>query len=576
MRLSTGFWQTYKEVPADAEIPSHQLMIRAGLIHKSGSGLYNYLPFGLKAVQKVERIVREEMNRSGAFEVQMTMVTPSELWKESGRWELMTEMCKFKDKRDSEICLSPTNEEAVVEIMRKSIKSYKNLPVNLYQINTKFRDEIRPRFGLMRAREFLMKDAYSFHLDQDCLNQTYQKMYDAYERILKRIGLEYVAVIADAGAMAGPEQQTHEFQVVANTGEDEIAYCEKTGYGANIEKASSIRNTEDLKQINKSEQKLELVATPGMATIRDVCEFLKVPQVQSLKSLVYFDETNEKFFLILTLGDDELNEIKLKAAIQSLEVRPARDAELDHLGLPKGFIGPVGISDKVEVLYDSCVDLDAFYAVGGMKEDMHYTGFSPNRDGQTPCRVADVRLTKQGDLTSDGKGVIAIKRGIEVGHIFQLGDKYTKSMDFTVLDQNGKAVPPLMGCYGVGVSRVVAASIEQNHDENGIIWPASIAPAQIHFVAISKSEESTKICDEIYTQLLDSGWEVIYDDRKAGPGFKFKDADLLGLPIQLVFGERDFTKDGMLEIRERKSGKVHKISRDEILEKMTEIYKDLV
>lgn len=570
MRLSCSFWQTYKEIPADAEIPSHQLMLRAGLIHKSGAGLYNYLPFGLKVLQKITQIVREEMNRAGASELQMTMVTPSELWKESGRWDLMTEMCKFKDKRDSEVCLSPTNEEAIVEILRKSVKSYKNLPLNLYQINTKFRDEIRPRFGLMRAREFLMKDAYSFHVDKDCLDQTYQGMYEAYTKIFNRLGLNFVAVIADAGAMASSDQKTHEFQVLAETGEDAIAYAEDGSYAANLEKADTLRVDYPL---DLKEKALIQVDTPAKQTIAEVCDFLKCPLTHSLKSLVYKNDETKEFFLLMLLGDDQLNEIKLKAYLGADSISPATDSELLSLGLPKGYIGPKGIdSKKIKTIYDSAVKPNAYYTVGAMEEGKHYTGFCPQRDDAN-LNFTSLRMATAGDKTLEGGKKILLKRGIEVGHIFQLGDKYTKAMNFSVLDQNGKAQFPLMGCYGVGVSRLIAAAIEQSHDEKGIIWPNNIAPFDLHFIAITKSDEFASEAEKIYQSLIKDGLDVLFDDRKVGPGFKFKDADLLGVPLQLIFGERDFAATGELELVNRKTGEKQKVSPAKISSLVKDFYR---
>lgn len=568
MKLSKAFWQTYKEIPADAEVPSHQLMMRAGLIHKSGAGLYNYLPFGLKSIQKVEKIVREEMNRAGAQEILMTMVTPGELWKSSGRWDLMTEMLKFKDKRDSDVCLSPTNEEAVVDIFSKGVKSYKELPVNLYQINTKFRDEIRPRFGLMRAREFVMKDAYTFHNDKVCLDEIYAKMYEAYERVIKRIGLDFVVVKADAGAMASSDQQTHEFQVIAETGEDDLILSDG-GYGANIEKAETKRVALDW---NKDQKEISVIDTPNMATIADVCNFLKSPQHHSLKSLVYkgIKGEDESFILAMLLGDDELNEVKLKAYLQADHLTAATDNELKELQLEKGFIGPYKLKKVLKVVFDSEVNLDASYVTGANEVDKHFEGFIPSRDVKG-FDVYDLRLAKVGDLDPESGKPVYLKKGIEVGHIFQLGDKYTKSMNITVLDQNGKTVHPLMGCYGIGITRMVAACIEQNHDEKGIVWPVSIAPAEVHFVVIAKGEETQVQADKIYESLLKAGVDVVYDDRKAGPGFKFKDADLLGLPFQLVLGERDFKEDGMLKINRRKDGASLKVKPEEVIDKIQDL-----
>ncbi|TNF28047.1 MAG: proline--tRNA ligase [Deltaproteobacteria bacterium] len=568
MKLSKAFWQTYKEIPADAEVPSHQLMMRAGLIHKSGAGLYNYLPFGLKSIQKVEKIVREEMNRAGAQEILMTMVTPGELWKSSGRWDLMTEMLKFKDKRDSDVCLSPTNEESVVDVFSKGVKSYKELPCNLYQMNTKFRDEIRPRFGLLRAREFIMKDAYTFHTDKACLDEVYAQMFAAYERILMRMGLEFVPVKADGGAMASSDSQTHEFQILADTGEDLLILSE-TGYAANIEKAETKRAPLDW---NKDQKAIAVVDTPNMATIEDVCNFLKAPQHHSLKSLVYKGITGDKetFILAMLLGDDELNEIKLGAYLKSDHVMAATDNELKELQLEKGFIGPYSLKKEIKVVFDAEINLDASYVTGANQADKHFEGFVPSRDIKG-YEVADLRQAKVGDLDKESGKPVYTKRGIEAGHIFQLGDKYTKSMNVSVLDQNGKTIHPLMGCYGMGITRVVAASIEQNHDEKGIVWPVSIAPADLHFVVIAKGDETQVQADKIYESLMKAGVDVVYDDRKAGPGFKFKDADLLGLPFQLVLGERDFKEDGMLKINRRKDGASIKVKPEEVIDRIQEL-----
>lgn len=570
MKLSKGFWQTYKETPADAEITSHKLMIRAGLIHKSGSGLYNYLPMGYRSIRKVENIVREELNKIGSQELLMSVVTPGELWQETGRWDKMGDlMLKFKDKADRDLCISPTNEEAITDIFRKTVKSYKQLPVSLYQINTKFRDEIRPRFGLMRGREFTMKDAYTFHNDKECMDKIYNDFYGAYSAIFTRLGLEFTAVEADGGAMASSDAKTHEFQVIADSGEDAIIYSPETGYAANVEKAKTKRAKIEF---IKTTDAIEEVSTPDKATIEDVCNFLKVPQHTSLKSLVYVDESGKekKFYLLLLLGDDSLNEVKLGGFLKSDKVRAAHDGELLELKLEKGFIGPVG--QNISIVFDREVDLEAAFVAGANKKDFHIKNLIPKRD-VTKFEVADLREAREGDLTECGNGTIKVRRGIEVGHIFQLGDKYTKGMNVTILDSNGKAQHPLMGCYGIGVTRVVAAAIEQNHDENGIIWPASIAPYDLSFVAITKSEEYNKLADDIYEELTKEGLEVVFDDRNQGPGFKFKDADLLGLPIQLVLGERDHKESGMLEIRIRRTGKTIKVSTEEAVKKVKSVLK---
>ncbi|EPZ50570.1 proline--tRNA ligase [Bacteriovorax sp. BAL6_X] len=572
MILSKGFWQTYKEVPADATIASHQLMMRAGLIHKSAAGLYNYLPMGYRSIRKVEQIVREEMDKAGCYEMLMSVVTPGELWQETGRWDKMGgEMLKFKDKADRDLCISPTNEEAITDVFRKTIKSYKDLPLSLYQINTKFRDEIRPRFGLMRGREFVMKDAYTFHASKECLDEVYDRMYEAYENVFNRLGLEFSAVVADGGAMADGEAKTHEFQVIADAGEDAIIYSNEADYAANIETAKTLRKVDSA---SKTDDMAE-VATPGKATIKEVCEFLGKKEYHSIKSLVYKakNDEDEVFVLALLLGDDELNELKLEKVYPGRDLIAATDSELKTLGLEKGFIGPVGI-DILEIVFDTQIDLDGAYVVGANKVDMHLENFVANEQLKD-IKTADLRLACSGDFTLDGKHQVELKRGIEVGHIFQLGDKYTKGMGVTILDQNGKATTPLMGCYGIGVTRLVAAAIEQNHDENGIIWPAAIAPYNLSFVAITKSDEYKEKANELHKKLVEAGLEVVYDDRKAGPGFKFKDADLLGLPLQVVLGERDHKEDGLLEIRVRRTGEKIKISEDELIVKVNELLKDL-
>jgi prolyl-tRNA synthetase len=572
MKLTQGFWQTYKEVPADAEIPSHQLMIRAGLIHKSGAGLYNYLPMGLRSIRKVENIIRQELDKIGCFEITMSVVTPGELWQETGRWDKMGGlMLRFKDKKDADLCISPTNEEAVTDIFRKTTKSYKQLPVKLYQINTKFRDEIRPRFGLMRGREFTMKDAYTFHMDKACLDKVYQEMYDAYTAIFTRLGLEFIPVEADGGAMATSDSKTHEFQVVANAGEDLIIYAPEVGYAANVEKAQTKRAA---LSFDTNSVALKEVSTPQKTTIEEVCTFLNKAQHHSLKSLVYSATYgNEvKMVMVLLLGDDSVNEIKLAGHLKCDHLIAATDEQMGKANFVKGYIGPVGLLGDMRMIFDTSINLDAFYVTGANKKDTHFEGYSPKRDNQN-LEVANIRMSKSGDLTLDGKASVVEKRGIEVGHVFQLGDLYTKKMKVGILDQNGKLVTPLMGCYGIGVTRVVAAAIEQNHDENGIVWPKALAPYQVYYATIVKSEEYTKVANEIYEQLLSAGIEVVYDDRNVGPGNKFKDADLLGLPFRLVLGERDFTASGELEIISRKTGTVQKVKRDEVVSTLLALLK---
>jgi len=578
LKLSNCFWQTYKEIPADAQIPSHILMSRAGLILKEAAGLYNYLPMGLRVIKKIENIVREEMDKVSCQELSMSVVTPGELWKETGRWDKMEGlMLKFKDQGDRDLCISPTNEEAITDIFRKTIKSYKLLPVKLYQINTKFRDEIRPRFGLMRGREFTMKDAYTFHLNKESLDETYDEMFHAYEKILGRMNLKFFPVEADAGAIGSTDSKTHEFHILAEAGEDELIYCDKTGYAANIEKAQTKRQN---LEFNNNSDKLEEVETPDTSTIESVCSFLEIPQHHSLKSLVYtgVKEGKEKHVLILILGDDELNEIKLKNYLNVDNVMPSSEEVISDTGMVSGFIGALNLKkDKdIEILIDNQVDINCSYVTGANKKDYHFKNFIPSRElkGNKNHNQIDVRLSKKGDRTLDDKGTVDTKRGIEAGHIFQLGNQYTKAMGATILDQNGKAVAPLMGCYGMGITRIAAAAIEQNYDDKGIVWPKEIAPYQVHFVLIGKSEEIKAKGNEVYN-MLNGNFETLYDDRKEGPGFKFKDADLLGCPMIVALGEKGYKLDGMLEVTNRQSGEKTKSSFEDLVLTLNNLWETL-
>lgn len=569
MKLSKSIWQTFKEVPSEAVIPSHQLMLRSGLIHKLGSGLYTYMPFGQKVIRKIENIIREELDNIGCQELAMTVVTPAELWKESGRWEKLGDlMLKFKDKGDRELCISPTNEEAVTDVFRATVKSYKQLPQVVYQINTKFRDEIRPRFGLMRAREFTMKDAYSFHIDMNSLDEVYDNLFGAYENILNRIGLTFTAVEADAGDMGSKESRTHEFQVIAEAGEDTIIFSED-GYSANIEKAQTKRAN---LQYDNEEKALEEVSTPNAPTIEAVCDYLNLPPHHTIKSLVYsiFKGEDEEIVLIQLLGDDELNELKLKNFFSADRVEPTKEHKIAKLGLIKGFIGSNSLPVSLKVLFDEEIALGSFYVIGANKADFHLKGFSPKRDCED-FEVLDLRLAKKGDLTLSSGTPVDIKRGIEVGHIFQLGDKYTKAMGVSILDQNGKTVHPLMGCYGIGVTRILAAAIEQHHDEAGIKWPKEIAPYDVYFALIGKSEEIKTTADEVYDELRGGGLDVLFDDRKVGPGFKFKDSDLLGLPVRVVLGERDYKEKGELEIVIRDTNEKRFVKKENLLSEIKAI-----
>ena len=574
MRLSQGFWQTYKETPNDAEIPSHQLMMRAGLIDKTAGGLYTYLPMALRSLKKIEKIIREEHDRIGCYEVQMSVITPADLWKETGRWDVMgPQMLRIKDRAERELCVSPTNEETVTDVFRKTIKSYKQLPVCLYQINTKFRDEIRPRFGLLRGREFTMKDGYSLHMDKACLDTFYEKIYGAYVAIFKRMGLDFISVEADGGAMAAGGAKTHEFQLIADNGEDTLVTVPATGYAANIEKAP----TQRLGLKPRAAEELTKFATPNQKTCEEVAAAHGFDITHTLKSLVMQVVRGEKehFYMVMLLGDDQLNEIKFKNAMNADHVRPAQAAELERLGLIKGYMGPTVQAEKLSVLFDLTVDMNSAYVVGANEAEHHLRGFVPSRDTKLNHKQLDLRLAKVGDVMNGSP--IVLKKGIEVGHVFQLGDKYTKSMQVTVLNDQGKAVTPLMGCYGIGVTRTLAASIEQNHDKDGIIWPAAIAPYDIYFGMIAKAEETKKIAEDLYQDFLKAGLEVLFDDRGMGPGGMFKDADLIGLPVRVVLGERDFQATGEIEVKIRKTGETLKVKRESLIatikEKLAELGK---
>lgn len=561
MRLSQGYWQTLKETPSDADVVSQQLMMRAGLMYKTGAGLYTYLPMAFKALKKIEKIIREEHEKINAFEIQMPVMTPADLWKESGRWDAMGgQMLKAVDRAERELCFSPTNEETVTDLFRRTVTSYKQLPVCLYHINLKFRDEIRPRFGLLRAREFTMKDAYSFHMDKASLDKFYEEIYGAYSNIFSRMGLEFIAVEADGGTMAGGGAKTHEFQVVADNGEDYVVTVPRTKFAANIEKAMTVRK--NLQAAPQSE--LTKLSTPNQKTCEEVCAANGFNITQSLKSLVMNAVINGKdqYFMVMLLGDDSLNEVKFKNKVNAEHIRPAQQAELDRLGLVKGYMGPTTTAE-LKVIFDEAIDMNSSYVVGANEPEFHLKGFVPSRDTKAKHFRADMRLAKEGDYIGDDQ--IVLKKGIEVGHIFQLGDKYTKSMKVTVLNEKGQAVIPIMGCYGIGVTRVLAAAIEQNNDKDGIIWPASIAPYDVYLCFIGKTPEIKAVAESIWDDFKKAGLEVLFDDRQLGPGQMFKDADLLGLPLRVVIGERDYNASGEIEVKLRKTGEVIKAKKDELV-----------
>jgi prolyl-tRNA synthetase len=561
MRLSHYPINTLKEIPAEAELISHQLMLRAGLIRRLAAGLYSWLPMGLRTLQKVERIVREEMNRAGAFELVMPVFQPAELWQESGRWkDYGPELLRVADRHKRDFVAGPTHEEVITDIARRELKSYKQLPVNFYQVQTKFRDEIRPRFGVMRAREFIMKDAYSFHIDEPSLQQGYRAMYDAYTRIFTRTGLRFRAVRADSGAIGGDVSQ--EFHVLADSGEDSIAFSDGDDYAANLEAAVAVPPSEPRPA---AKEPLTKVATPGAKTIEDLVKFLKVPATKTIKTLLVDGVEENDVVALVVRGDHELNAVKA----QKLPgvASPLRMASADRIarssGAVVGYIGPVGFRGRIYVDH-SALALSDFVA-GANEKDMHFTGTNWERDiqGMIP---ADIRNVVEGDPSPSGHGRLKITRGIEVGHIFQLGQKYSDPMKGVVLDESGKEVKLWMGCYGIGVTRIVAAAIEQNHDDRGIIWPEPIAPFQVVLVpmGMQKSERVREVADRLYAEFTAAGIEVLYDDRDARPGVKFADAELLGIPHRLVVGERGLDA-GKLEYRGRRDTESQEFPLDDAL-----------
>ena len=552
MRLSALPLTTLKETPADAQIPSHRLMLKAGLIRKAAAGIYTWMPLGLAVLRRVEQIVREEMNRAGAFEVLMPNVQPAELWQESGRWDQFGPLLlRFKDQGERDFCFGPTHEEVITDIARRELKSYKQLPVTYYQIQTKFRDEIRPRFGVMRAREFLMKDAYSFHTDDASLAATYQVMYDAYSRVFERLGLTFRAVEADSGAIGGAV--SHEFQVLAQTGEDLIAFSDQSDYAANIERADAAPPTGDRPAATAS---MADVATPSAKTIDDVTQFLDVPATRCVKTLLVraADDSEHEVIALALRGDHELNEVKaakLPGVAEPLQLASAAQVQA-VAGCSPGFIGPVGLG--CPVIADHSAVHVADFVCGANRNDVHLTGVNWGRDLPEP-ESADLRNVVEGDPSPDGNGTLALARGIEVGHIFQLGTKYASAMDATVLDQNGRKVAMTMGCYGIGVSRIVAAAIEQHHDDQGIVWPDAMTPFQIGIVPLNvhKSERVRDAAQALYERLTAAGYRVLLDDRDARPGFKFADLELLGIPHRLVLGDRGLDA-GQVEYKARTGG----------------------
>ncbi|ENO96651.1 proline--tRNA ligase [Thauera phenylacetica] len=572
MRASQFHLFTLKEAPSDAEVVSQKLMLRAGMIRKVAAGIYSYMPMGLRAIRKVETIVREEMDRAGAMELIMPMVQPAELWDETGRWDKMgDELLRFKDRHERDFALQPTSEEVVTDIARQELKSYRQLPKNFYQIQTKFRDERRPRFGVMRGREFTMKDAYSFDRSEEAAGRSYDLMFAAYKRIFDRLGLEYRAVAADTGAIGG--DRSHEFQVIADTGEDAIVYCPDSDYAANIELAEAVsllaRRADPAKALEKT-------PTPGKATCEDVAALLGVPLATTVKSLVLAtDDVDDKgqpagvtVWLLLVRGDHALNEVKA-GKLEGLKAgfRFATEAEiLEHFGCKPGYLGPIGLLKPVKVIADRTVAHMADFICGANDADFHFTGVNWGRDLPEPDLVADLRNVIEGDPSPDGCGVLAIQRGIEVGHVFYLGTKYSKAMNATFLDEDGKPKHFEMGCYGIGVTRILGAAIEQNHDARGIIWPRAIAPFEVVICPVGwgKSQAVRDEAQKLYDALLATGVDAILDDRDERPGVMFADWELIGVPHRVTIGDRGL-KEGVVEYQGRRDAEAAKLPAGEVL-----------
>jgi prolyl-tRNA synthetase len=546
MRTSQFPLNTVKETPADAEIASHQLMIRAGLIRKLAAGLYSWLPLGLRVLRKVEKITREEMEKAGALEVLMPALQPAELWQETGRWEQYgPELARLKDRHDRDFCLGPTHEEIITDLARNEIKSYKQLPITYYQIQTKFRDEIRPRFGVMRSREFIMKDAYSFHLDQDSLQETYDVMYAAYTNIFNQFGLKFRAVVADSGSIGGAV--SHEFHVLADSGEDAIAFSTASDYAANVEKAEALM---PIGSRPPAMLEMQVIDTPNQHSIEDVSQFLTVSGAQCLKTLIVKGE--EGLVALLLRGDHELNKIKaekIEGVASPLEFAAEEDI-LRSCHCKPGSIGPIGLT--IPIIADRSVMLMSDFVCGANEEGKHFQGVNWERDLPIPEYVVDIRTVVEGDPSPDGNGQITLARGIEVGHIFQLGTKYSASMKAGVINEGGKNQIMLMGCYGIGISRVVAAAIEQNHDDKGIIWPSNLAPFQVALCPMNmhKSERLKVAAEQLYQDLQAAGFEVLFDDRKVRAGFMFSDMELIGVPHCIIVGDRGLDA-GTVEYKSR-------------------------
>ncbi|MDE3838552.1 proline--tRNA ligase [Bacillus methanolicus] len=567
MKQSMTLIPTLREVPADAEIKSHQLLLRAGFIRQNASGVYSYMPLGRKVLQKIEEIIREEMNNAGAVELLMPALQQAELWQESGRWYTYgPELMRLKDRHEREFALGATHEEVITSLVRDEVKSYKRLPLTLYQIQTKFRDEKRPRFGLLRGREFIMKDAYSFHSSKESLDEVYEKIFQAYSNIFRRCGLDFRAVIADSGAMGGKD--THEFMVLSDVGEDTIAYSDASDYAANIEMAPVVVKYE---KDDEPEKELEKVKTENQKTIEEVSAYLNVDEKKCIKSLLF--KVDDSYVLVLVRGDHEVNDIKLKNLFEANTVELADAEETKKiLGVSVGSIGPIHVNN-VEIVADFAVEAITNGVCGANEEHFHYINVNPGRDFKV-SRYADLRFIQEGDPSPDGQGKILFAKGIEVGHVFKLGTRYSEAMNAVYLDENGKSQPMIMGCYGIGVSRTLAAVAEQFNDENGLVWPANIAPFQVHVIAVNmKDEAQASLAEEIYTELQKNRFEVLLDDRQERPGVKFADSDLIGIPVIVTVGKK--AADGIVEVKVRKTGEMQEIHKNDLLPALTDILKNL-
>ena len=567
MKQSMTLIPTLREVPADAEIKSHQLLLRAGFMRQNASGVYSYMPLGRKVLQKVEAIIREEMNNAGAAELLMPALQQAELWQESGRWySYGPELMRLKDRHDREFALGATHEEVITSLVRDEVKSYKRLPLTLYQIQTKFRDEKRPRFGLLRGREFIMKDAYSFHATKESLDEVYQRIFQAYTNVFRRCGLNFRSVIADSGAMGGKD--THEFMVLSEIGEDIIAYSDTSSYAANIEMAPVIA---DYEKSFEPAKELEKIHTGNNKTIDDVSTFLKAEPQQCIKSLLF--RVDDRYVLVLVRGDHEVNDIKLKNFFEATAVELAEPGVTKEiLGSSVGSLGPVG-AENIEIVADQAVESIVNGVCGANEEEYHYLNVNPGRDFKVSA-YADFRFIKEGDPSPDGQGRIVFAKGIEVGHVFKLGTRYSEAMDAVFLDENGRAKPMIMGCYGIGVSRTVAAVAEQFNDDKGLVWPLSVSPFDVHLIAVNmKDADQSALAEELYGGLQGAGFEVLMDDRQERPGVKFADSDLIGLPVRITVGKK--AGEGIVEVKVRKTGEMQEVHKDSLAETIKNILLDL-